>query len=235
MSSSRESSKLRRKEREWKPTLKGVKSRSKSQETASGSALAAQRAMANIKDLNRRRDRGQEVDSVILAKISQSLDTKLETKSDSQLDGQSAKTAKPQHGKQASQTPSKSSRRQLFIGLSCGGCVLLLAAAVLAFGSSRYSVAGTMLLEQRPLAGVELQFHASNGNFTASRVTTSDKGDFSIGGLPAGIYRVTLQPDSQSSVDVPLAYKSLDSTPLRMKVQRNMTNVSLLALQPKRR
>jgi hypothetical protein len=235
MSSSRESSKLRRKEREWKPTLKGVKSRPKAQETASGSALAAQRAMANIKDLNRRRDRGQEVDSVILAKISQSLDTKLETKSDTQLDGQPAKTAKPQHGKQASQTPSKSSRRQLFVGLSCGGCLLLVAAAVLAFGSSRYSVAGTMLLEQRPLAGVELQFHASNGNFTASRVTTSDKGDFSIGGLPAGIYRVTLQPDSQSSVNVPLAYKSLDSTPLRMKVQRNMTNVSLLALQPKRR
>jgi hypothetical protein len=182
--------------------------------------------MANIKDLNRRRDRGQDVDSVVLAKISQSLDSK------------PAETPSQQRGERASPNPSKSpsknARRPLLVGLLCGG-VLLVAGAVLAFGSARYSVAGTMLLEQKPLVGVELQFHASNGNFAPSRVTTSDKGDFSIVGLPSGVYRVTLQPDGQSSVDVPLAYKKLESTPLRMKIQRNMSNVSLNAMQPKRR
>ena len=220
MSSSSGSSKLRRKEREWKPKMK--ERGGKATVSDSGSSLAAQRAMANIKDLNRLRDRGQDVDSVVLAKISQSLDSK------------PAETPSQQRGERAAPSPSKNARRPLLVGLLCGG-VLLVAGAVLAFGSARYSVAGTMLLEQKPLVGVELQFHASNGNFTPSRVTTSDKGDFSIGGLPAGIYRVTLQPDVQSSVDVPLAYKKLESTPLRMKVQRNMSNVSLYALQPKRR
>jgi hypothetical protein len=225
MSSSSGSSRLRRKEREWKPKMK--ERGGKATVSDSGSSLAAQRAMANIKDLNRLRDRGQDVDSVVLAKISQSLDSK------------PAETPSQQRGERASPNPSqsqsKNARRPLFVGLLCGGSVLLVAAAVLVFGSSRYSVAGTMLLEQKPLAGVELQFHASNGNFTPSRVTTSDKGDFSIAGLPAGIYRVTLQSDVQSSVDVPLAYKKLESTPLRMKVQRNMKNVSLYASQPKRR
>ncbi len=225
MSSSSGSSKLRRKEREWKPKMK--ERGGKATVSDSGSSLAAQRAMANIKDLNRRRDRGQDVDSVVLAKISQSLDSK------------PAETPSQQRGERAaanpSQSPSKNARRPLLVGLLCGGGVLLVAAAVLVFGSARYSVAGTMLLEQKPLVGVELQFHASNGNFTPSRVTTSDKGDFSIVGLPAGVYRVTLQPDGQSSVDVPLAYKKLESTPLRMKVQRNMSNVSLNAMQPKRR
>jgi hypothetical protein len=193
----------------------------------SGSALAAQRAMSNIKDLNRLRDRGQELDSVVLAKISQSLDsTPAEAPSRQRVERASPNPSK---------SPSKKARRPLLIGLLCGGSVLLVAAAVLLFGSSRYSVAGTMLLEQKPLAGVELQFHASHQNFTPSRVTTSDKGDFSIGGLPAGVYRVTLQPDAQSGVEVPLAYKKLESTPLRMKVQRNMKNISLYALQPKRR
>jgi len=225
MSASNGSSKLRRKEREWKPKMK--ERGGKATVSDSGSSLAAQRAMANIKDLNRLRDRGQEVDSVVLAKISQSLDSK------------PAETPSQQRGERAasnlSKSPSKNARRSLLVGLLCGGGVLLVAGAVLVFGSSRYSVAGTMLLEQKPLAGVELQFHASNGNLAPSRVTTSDKGDFSIGGLPAGIYRVTVQPDTQSGANVPQAYKQLESTPLRMKVQRNMTNVSLYALQPKRR
>ena len=221
MSLSSGSSKLRRKERDWKPKMK--ERGGKATVSDSGSALAAQRAMANIKDLNRLRDRGQEADAVVLAKISQSLDSK------------PAETTSQQRGERASLSPSKKARRPLLVGLLCGGGVLLVAGAVLVFGSARYSVAGTMLLEQKPLAGVELQFHAANGNFTASRVTTSDKGDFSISGLPAGIYRVTLQPDTQSGVHVPLAYKTLESTPLRMRVQRNMTDVSLYALQPKRR
>ena len=222
MSLSNGSSKLRRKEREWKPKLKeGGK---QSQDVAVGSALAAQRAMANIKDLNRLRNRGQEADAVVLAQISQSLDSK------------PAATPAQTRSPRAIQSPSKQkSRGPLVAGLLGLGCILLVSGAVLVFGSSRYSVAGTMLLEQKPLAGVELQFHASNGNFTPSRVTTSDKGDFSIAGLPAGIYRVTLQPDVQSGVDVPLAYKKLESTPLRMTVQRNMTNVPLYASQPKRR
>jgi hypothetical protein len=221
MSSSSGSSKLRRKEREWKPKMK--ERGGKATVSDSGSALAAQRAMANIKDLNRLRDRGQEVDSVVLAKISQSLDSK------------PAETPSQQRGELGSPNRSKNARRSLLVGLLCGGGVLLVAGAVLAFGSSRYSVAGTMMLDQKPLAGVELQFHASNGNFAPSRVTTSNAGDFSIAGLPAGVYRVTLQPDVQSGVDVPLAYKKLESTPLRMKVQRNMTNVPLYASQPKRR
>jgi len=221
MSSSHGSSKLRRKEREWKPRLKDRGKQS--QVDASGSALAAQLAMANIKDLNRRRDRGQAVDEAVLAKISQSLDTA------------PAETPGQQRNPRAQQSPAKKSRRPLIAGLVCGGCVLLIAGAVLLFGSSRYSVAGTMLLERKPLAGVELQFHAASGQFTPSRVTTSADGNFAISGLPAGIYRVTLQADTQSSVDVPIAYKNLESTPLRMKVQHNLENVSLYAMQPRRR
>lgn len=221
MSSSHGSSKQRRKERDWKPRMK--ERGKKSQADASGSALAAQLAMANIKDLNRRRDRGQAVDEVVLAKISQSLDTA------------PAETPGQQRGSRAAQSQAKKSRGPLIAGLVCGCCVLLVAGAALAFGSSRYSVAGTMLLEKKPLAGVELLFHAAGGQFTPSRVTTSADGTFSISGLPAGIYRVTLQRETPSGLDVPMAYQSVESTPLRMKVHRNLEDVSLHAASPRRR
>jgi hypothetical protein len=221
MSSSNGSSKLRRKEKEWKPKMKSRGQ--KPQADASGSALAAQMAMANIKDLNRRRDRGQEVDEVVLAKISQSLErTPTETPGQPRIP-------------RGSQPTAKKPRTTVVAGLIGGGCLLLLGLAFLAFGSSRYSVAGTLLLERKPLAGAELQFHAAGGQFTPSRVTTSADGGFSIRGLPAGVYRVTVQSDAQAGADVPVAYKAVDSTPLRMKVQRNLENVSLYAVHPKRR
>ena len=59
-------------EREWKPKMKN-RGR-KAPASASVSSQAADRAMANIKDINRRRDRGEDVDAVFLAKVSRSLE-----------------------------------------------------------------------------------------------------------------------------------------------------------------
>ncbi|MFM7292592.1 MAG: carboxypeptidase-like regulatory domain-containing protein [Planctomycetia bacterium] len=222
MSSSDSSSKLRRREKAYNPRLKD-RGR-KSGEQATGSALAAQMAMANIKDLNRLRDRGHDVDSVVLAKISQSLDTA------------PPDTPTQQRRQAAAQmSAGKKSRGPLLAGLTGAGVCLLAIGAFFLFGSSRYSVSGTMRSEKKPLAGVELQFHAATGSLLPVKVTTSAEGGFSVSGLPAGVYRITVQPDGAEAVQVPQVYKQLESTPLRLKVDRNRENETLYAMQPRRR
>ena len=71
MSASR-SSKPQRKEREWTPKMK--ERGRKATVSGSGSSRAAQLAMSNIKDIARRRDRGQDIDEAYLAKVSQAID-----------------------------------------------------------------------------------------------------------------------------------------------------------------
>jgi hypothetical protein len=223
MSSSDSSSKLIPKRREWKPRLKA---RGKnSGEQATGSALAAQMAMANIKSLNRLRDRGHEVDSVVLAKISQSLDTAPPDTPTQQRRQSTAQTS----------PVNKKSRVPLVAALAGAGVCLLAIGAFFLFGFSRYSVTGTMLSEKNPLAGVELQFHATTGSLMPVKVTTSAEGGFSVKGLPAGVYRITVQPDGAEAAQVPQVYKQVDSTPLRLKVDRNRENETLYAMQPRRR
>jgi hypothetical protein len=223
MSSSDGSSKLIAKQRDWNPRLKARGQ--KSGEQATGSALAAQLAMSNIKNLNRLRDRGHEVDSVVLAKISQSLDT-APPETPTQQRRQSAAQATP--GK-------KISRVSLPTALTGAAVCLLAIGALFLFRSSRYSVSGTMLSEKKPLAGVELQFHATAGSVLPVKVTTSAEGGFSVSGLPAGVYRITVQPDGAEAVQVPQVYKQLESTPLRLKVDRNREHETLYAMQPRRR
>ncbi|MFM8803888.1 MAG: hypothetical protein ACKOK8_08265 [Planctomycetia bacterium] len=98
----------------------------KSGEQATGSALAAQMAMANIKDLNRLRDRGHDVDSVVLAKISQSLDTA------------PPDTPTQQRRQAAAQmSAGKKSRGPLLAGLTGAGGGLRAIGALILVGSSR--------------------------------------------------------------------------------------------------
>jgi hypothetical protein len=188
--------------------------------SASVSSQAADRAMANIKDLKRRRDRGEDVDTAYLTKVSRSLEAPAK-------DGDVAA--------KASQTQGKISRSSVLAGVLGLAAILLVIGGVRAFGSARYSVAGTVRLDEQPLAGVELLFHPSTTQGSTSRTTTAADGAFSLGGLPAGIYKVTLGGRDDSAAAIPLSYKRPESTPFRLKIRKDLDNVSLYAVHPKRR
>ena len=205
-------------EREWKPKMKN-RGR-KAPASASVSSQAADRAMANIKDINRRRDRGEDVDAAFLAKVSRSLEAPVKG---------SDLAAK------ASQPLGKMSRSAMLAGAVGLAAILLVIGGVRAFGSARYSVAGTVRLDERPLAGVELLFHPSTTKGSTSRTTTAADGAFSLGGLPAGTYKVTLGGGADSAASIPLSYKKPESTPFRLKILDDLENVSLFAVHPKRR
>jgi hypothetical protein len=205
-------------EREWKPKMKN-RGR-KAPASASVSSQAADRAMANIKDLNRRRDRGEDVDAAYLTKVSRSLE---------------APAKEGDVAAKASQSPGKISQSSLLAGVLGLAAILLVIGGVRAFGSARYSVAGTVRLDERPLAGVELLFHPSTTQGSTSRTTTAADGAFSLGGLPAGTYKVTLGGGDDSAASIPPSYKRPESTPFRLKIRKDLDNVSLYAVHPKRR
>lgn len=205
-------------EREWKPKMKN-RGR-KAPASASVSSQAADRAMANIKDLKRRRDRGEDVDTAYLTKVSRSLEAPAK-------EGDVvAKAIQPQ---------GKISRSAMLAGVLGLAAILLVIGGVRAFGSARYSVAGTVRLDQQPLAGVELLFHPSTTQGATSRTTTTANGAFSLDGLPAGTYKVTLGGGDDSAASIPLSYKKPESTPFRIKIRKDLDNVSLYAVHPKRR
>ena len=198
------SSKLRRKEREWKPKMK--ERGRKATVADSGSSQAAQMAMANLKDIGRRRDRGQDIDDAYLAKVSQTIDP--------------AGSAQRQH------VPEDRGRRGVpswMVAAGLAGIACLLATGLVAglFGN-RHSVAGGVLLDKNPLAGVELQFHDAKTGRQASRVTTSKKGEFEKTWLPNGSYKVTVHAAGGSPPTFPEHYSKLESTQLQLNVDADI-------------
>ncbi|MFM7290374.1 MAG: hypothetical protein ACKOWG_03155 [Planctomycetia bacterium] len=209
MSSSSKDAKLRRKEREWKPKLKD--SGRKAVAAGSATSQAAQLAMTNIKDIGRRRDRGQDVDDAYLAKVSQAIDPTAALKQ------QQAAAAR----NQARGLPGWA------YGLAAAGigCLLLWAGATVLRGAA-HSVAGTVWLNQQPLADVELCFHPAQSGAAPTRIKTASDGTFALKTIPAGSYKVTLRAEEGTGVGIPAPYADPKSTKFRMKIERDLPNVS---------
>lgn len=200
------SSKLRSKEREWKPKMK--QRGRKATVSDSGSSQAAQLAMANLKDIGRRRDRGQDIDEAYLAKVSQTIDPTAALK-------QQMAAARSHRG-----TP----RWAVAAGLAGIAC-LLVAGIAAGFHGNRHSVAGVVLLGKSPLAGVELQFHETESGRTAGRVKTSKKGAFDKTWLPPGSYKVTVHTDDGSKADIPESYRKPESTQLQVNLDKDLEHI----------
>jgi len=200
---------------DWQPRLKG-RSR-KAAATASHSARVADRAIANMKSIDRRRERGQDVDDVFVAKLSR------------QLNHATA---------HAADVDAPTGRRMPLWAVPAGlAAVVALLVAIASFGFSSHTVAGTVLLDRRPLGDVEVAFHPDAESGAAPvRARTTPKGSFEIKGLPTGAYKVTLNPVGESDAPVPATYKHPDSTVFRVTVGQDLSNITMYAVgEPKRR
>lgn len=204
-------------ELDWQPRLKGRSRKGAATLTASHSARVADRAIANMKSIDRRRDRGQDVDDVVIAKLSRQLNPS---------------------ASQSSEGDAERGRGMPVWAVPAGlAGVAALLVAIAAFGFSSHTVNGTVLLDRRPIADVEVAFHPDAGSGTAPvRAFTTAKGAFEVKGLATGVYKVTLNPVGESDARVPAPYKHPDSTVFRVTVGQDLSNITMYAVsEPKRR
>jgi hypothetical protein len=118
-------------------------------------------------------------------------------------------------------------------GLVIGGAAVLCVAGLAAFlwlapPGGKHSVSGTLMLDNRPLGGVQLFFHPRDRSSDPIRVTTSDGGVFHAEDIPAGDYCVSLAA-VDGRVEVPKQYRSEDSTPFRIQLRRDRANLRMVA------
>ena len=220
--SSAESSKLRRKEREWKPRMKGRGRKAAAPSSASSaSSLAANAAISNLKDIGRRRELGQNLDHAFLSTLDNSRP--------------SIATEKKPNQNAAPVVSAPSSRWAIPIAVAAGACLVLVTFTLMGTGWSRYSVSGLVMLEKQPLADAEIVFHPQAASLVSPIGKSSPEGSFQVTGLSPGTYKITLRVAEGSTVVIPMAYTKPESSPLRLNVRRNIDNYSMHVAQPKRR
>lgn len=89
------------------------------------------------------------------------------------------------------------------------------------------TVSGTILVDRNPIAGIDVVFHnvAKDGEV---RVTTGSLGEFRVQGIERGDYTVSLH--AEESDRVPPAYRSPDSSPFRLHVEKDLDNLQFFAI-----
>lgn len=199
------SSSVQGKERERSPQTRQVARRATDADSGSSRA-AAQLAMANLVDISRRQKDGEVVDTAYLSKVSRTLD--------------------PTGSARRQPLPADSGPRGVpswMVATGLAGIACLLATGFVAgLFDNRHSVAGGVLLDKNPLAGVELQFHDAQTGREAGRVTTSKKGEFEKTWLPNGTYKVTVHPAGGSPATFPERYSKPESTQLQLNVDSDV-------------
>ena len=131
-----------------------------------------------------------------------------------------------------------------FKGLGIAGLVAVLVVGVSSFVSgdfqARHGIAGTVQLNGKPLADAVLEFHALGDDRPSLVLSTTDVGSFrrpGTSGLPEGSYAVVVKSgyvlpnpsaDRGLPARIPDRYLAASSTPLRIKVAAENTNVKLL-------
>jgi hypothetical protein len=103
------------------------------------------------------------------------------------------------------------------VGGSVAAAVAAAAAVWMLAGGANHSVAGTVMLDQRPLAHVEVSFHLMAGAAAPIRVTSSAEGAFRVASLPAGEYAIVLSA-ADAAEKLPRHYRSPESTPFRLRM-----------------
>lgn len=181
---------------------------------ASDSALAASRAIDNIATVTKRIKRGEAVDEAYLAAL--------------------AGTVTP---------PASAVGSAKRAGFPLVKCVSLAAVVVVVVGlvtaslsmgaPGTHRVSGRLLLNRQAFPGVALVFHSVSSDGTPVRVVTSATGEFTVVDLPEGKYKVSLE-NEESSSGIPEAYRSPQSTPFSLNVQKDLTDLHLFAVVGRR-
>lgn len=144
----------------------------------------------------------------------------------------SGRTAAETSGERKSRpATTKAGSRGRLVGASVACCLAVVVATALAtssiFGGS-HSVSGVVILDKRPLAGVEVAFAPKGGNGKSVCVKTTERGRFSIDRIPAGEYRIFLVPGDVQT-NLPGRYQSPESTPFRIKLTSDRADLRMLA------
>lgn len=95
-----------------------------------------------------------------------------------------------------------------------------------AFSDNGHSVSGKVLVDQQIAADIELVFHSLSRSDIRVKVRTNSNGDFAVESLPAGDYKVLVLPLNGSN-KIPKRYASPISTPLRVKLNENMGDLTM--------
>lgn len=113
--------------------------------------------------------------------------------------------------------------------VACGLAILLVGGLFsgMILGGS-HSVSGVVMLDKRPLAGVEVSFCPKGGSGKSVCVKTTERGKFSIDGIPAGEYRIFLAP-GDGQAELPQRYLSAESTPFQIRLTSDRADLRMLA------
>ena len=206
------SSKSRQKQREWKPKMKDGSR--KATVSDSGSSHAAQMAMANLKDISRRRDRGQDIDEAYLAKVNKEIDPT----------GAARRENEAAFGGTSRRLDGKT------LGIVGG----LLACCVFGYVLwSHKSLSGTLTLDRKPLPNADVHLHAAGSSAVVTRLQTGTNGRFKASWIPAGNYKITVHTPADAKTKVPAIYTKPESTLLRLTVDTNAEDIWLHMFEQK--
>ncbi|MCE9631473.1 MAG: carboxypeptidase-like regulatory domain-containing protein [Planctomycetia bacterium] len=195
----------------WSPKLKSGRRRNGGD--LSGSAQAASKAMGHIKDIELRKQSGQDIDDSYLEKVSQTL---------------SSKAAKRGPAPVAQTRGVLPKGWPIAIGLLVAGCCGYCALSII--GSRVHSVSGTLLLTRKPIAGAAVVFHPTRSGGEPARTTTAPDGSFRIDGLSSDAYKVTVEPGDGGTAFIPPAYRNATTTPFTLNVYKDLEKLRMYAL-----
>lgn len=188
-----------------------------------GSAATAAQALAQMAEIQKRIARGD-------TDAAQFLSARLAESKASEEGPGAARIGGTNNGTSASHFPMAA------CAAIAGVAALLLVGLCVGFSSlgSSHSVSGTVMLDKEPLSNVELAFQPKSGSGDPIRVTTTDQGTFSIDSIPAGDYAIFLSPGG-TSPKVPKRYLAPESTPFRLKLTKDRSDLRMIASSGKRK
>lgn len=187
---------------------------------ASASSSTAAQALAQMAEIQKRIARGDtDAAQFLIAKASQS-----------GVPEASGDTRQAQLQALKAQAAQKAAPRAGILAAIGAGAATFLVAGVFAIFShvGGHSVSGTVMLDQKPLAKVELTFHPKFGDGEPLRITTCERGTFRIESLPPGNYSIFVSP-RDLHVKVPKKYLAPETTPFTLKLTKDRSNLRMLA------
>lgn len=200
-----------RKKTEWTPRLKQRGARA-AVPRDSVSAQTADQALANMKQIGRRRAAGCAMDEAAVAG----------------LVGRPAVRSVIARPTAGTPRPAKGS-----VGLVAAlGFVGVAAAALMVGGSllgpTAYTVSGTVMFRGHPLRDAMLCFHEGGASTSSMSATTSADGRFAVASLPEGTYKITVRYLGEDDGGVPAAYARVESTKFSLAVTKDLPALTML-------
>jgi hypothetical protein len=203
--------------------LRQMAQSSKASAGASGSSSTAAQALAQMAEIQKRIARGDtDAAQFLIEKATQ-------TKTAEGIAGDRREKLEALKSQAAAKAGLGNSKN--LIAAIAGSAVLLLLLGGVGISSlfSGHSVSGTVMLDRKPLAQVEIAFHPKSGVGEPFRITTCDRGTFKINSLPTGDYAIFVSA-SDMDMKLPKKYLSPETTPFSLKLTNDRSDLRMLAV-----